>query len=430
MVDVKRIAAFFLIVIASLATIVWTTPDILKNQRLGLDLRGGFEILYVAKPIDEGGKVTTESLREAARSMERRIYSFGVSEPEVYPEGADRLRIRIAGVANQEEVRSILKKPAVLTFRSTEGCETPGEFCNIEMRGSDFVEGGAKVEYHPETGQPYVSIAVKDPNKFYEITSRLAKKGSPYEYNPDNVLAIYLDDELISAPGVKEPIPSGTAMISGNFTFAEAEGLKSIINMGALPVELEEVYVQSVGATLGKESLEKTVKAGIIGLSFILLFMLVVYRVPGMVSVVTLIIYTWLILLVMDWLHAVLTLPGIAALILGVGMAVDANIITFERIKEEIRTGKTILSAVRSGSRQSFRTITDANLTTIIAGVVLYYVGTGSIQGFALILILSILVSIITNVFLSRLLLILLVRSKLISKPGYFGVKEDEISEL
>lgn len=426
MIDVKRITAFLMIVIISFATIVWTSPGILKDIRLGLDLKGGFEILYVAKPIEEGGQITAESLREAARSLERRIYAFGVSEPEVYPEGSDRIRIRIAGVADQEEVRSILKKPAVLTFRSTEGCED-GEFCNIEMRGNEFVEGGASVEFHPNTGLPYVAIKVKDPDKFLEITTRLSQKPS---YSVDNALAIYLDDELISAPGVNEPISGGTAMITGDYTFDEANELKSIINLGALPVELEEKYVQSVGATLGQQSLQKTVTAGIIGLAFILLFMLIYYRLPGIVAVVTLIVYTWMILLVMDWLHAVLTLPGIAALILGVGMAVDANIITFERIKEEIRSGKTILSSLRAGSRHSFRTILDANITTIIAGIVLYYVGTGSIQGFALTLIISILVSILTNVLLSRLLLMLLVRSKFANKPVYFGVKEDEISEL
>jgi SecD/SecF fusion protein len=158
--------------------------------------------------------------------------------------------------------------------------------------------------------------------------------------------------------------------------------------------------------------------------------MIIFYRLPGVIASITLIVYSWLVLLVMYWLDAVLTLPGIAAFVLGVGMAVDANIITAERIKEEIRSGKTILSSLRAGSRHSFRTIMDANITTILAAVVLYYLGTGAIQGFALTLILSNILSILTNVFLARLLLVLLVRSKAAQKPAFYGVKEAEISEL
>ena len=412
MVDVKRIAAFFLMVIVLFSAMVWTTPGILKGIRLGLDLKGGFEILYVAEPLEEGQEITPEVLREAARSLETRANVQGVSEPEVVPEGENRIRVRLAGVENQEELREILKKPAELTFRGPDGTK--------EMVGSDFVEGGASVEFNPETGFPYVAIKVKDPDKFTEITTRLT--GQP--------LAIYLDEELISAPIVNYPITGGEAMITGDFTYKEAERLAGIINLGALPVKLTEKYTQSVGATLGQMSLEQTVKAGMIAAVLILLFMIIFYRLPGVIASITLITYSWLVLLVMYWLNAVLTLPGIAAFVLGVGMAVDANIITAERIKEEIRSGKTILSSLRAGSRHSFRTIMDANITTILAAVVLYYLGTGAIQGFALTLILSNILSILTNVFLARLLLILLVRSKAGQKPAFYGVKEAEISEL
>jgi SecD/SecF fusion protein len=408
----KRIAAFFFIVIVLFAAVVWTTPGILNGIRLGLDLKGGFEILYVAEPLEEGQKITPEVLREAARSLEARANVQGVSEPEVVPEGENRIRVRLAGVENQEELRKILKKPAELTFRGPDGTK--------EMVGSDFVEGGASVEFNPETGLPYVAIKVKNPDKFTDVTTRLT--GKP--------LAIYLDEELISAPTVNYPITGGEAMITGDFTFKEAERLAGIINLGALPVKLTEKYTQSVGATLGQLSLEQTVQAGIIASVIILLFMIIFYRLPGVIASITLIVYSWLVLLVMYWLDAVLTLPGIAAFVLGVGMAVDANIITAERIKEEIRSGKTILSSLRAGSRHSFRTIMDANITTILAAVVLYYLGTGAIQGFALTLILSNILSILTNVFLARLLLVLLVRSKAAQKPAFYGVKEAEISEL
>ncbi|WP_201763555.1 protein translocase subunit SecD [Chengkuizengella marina] len=404
---------------------VWTSPGIVNNVKLGLDLKGGFEILYTAEPVDESQVMDQELLREAARSLQLRADAQGISEPEIYPEGQDRIRVRLAGVENQEEVRQIMKKPAELTFRSNDGCEDPSEFCKVEMNGSDFVEGAAKVAFEQTTKQPYVTIEVKDAEKFKSITQRL----SSYSY-PNNILAIYLDDEEISTPRVGVIISNGVAQIEGAYTFDEAEELAGIINLGALPVNLTEKYTQSVGASLGELSLQQTITAGIIGFVVILIFMLGFYRLPGIIACVTLTVYTWMLLLVFYWMNATLTLPGIAAFVLGIGMAVDANIITYERIREEIRSGKSILSSLRAGSRNSLRTIMDANITTILAGLVLYYIGTGSIQGFALTLILSILVSIITNVFFSRLLLHLLIRANIAKKPVYYGVKEADISEL
>lgn len=420
MMLVRRFTAFVAIVTVTFIVIGITFPDILRNVRLGLDLKGGFEILYEAEPIEEGQELTRDVLLSAARSLEQRANVSGVEEPEVLPELPNRIRVRLAGVENQEEIRSRLKEPAVLTFRSSYGCESPEDFCKIELDGSDFVEGGASVQYMQGTNEPIVAIELKDAEKFEEITTRLVGE----------VLAIYMDDRLISAPVVNYPISGGSATITGNFTYSEAENLAQMINLGALPVKLTEVYTQSVGATLGRMALEETVRAGVIGSIFVLLFMLLAYRVPGMIASISLIIYIWLLLLVMNLMNATLTLPGIAGFVLGVGMAVDANIITFERIKEEMRAGKSILSALRSGSKYSLGTILDANITTIIAGVALYFLGNGAIQGFAITLIFSILVSMLTNVVISRLLLNLLIRSNVFNKPKYFGVKESEIRAL
>ncbi|MFS1513837.1 protein translocase subunit SecD [Chengkuizengella sp. SCS-71B] len=406
---------------------VWTSPGIVNNVKLGLDLKGGFEILYTAEPIDESQVMDQELLREAARSLQLRADAQGISEPEIYPEGENRIRVRLAGVENQEEVRQIMKKPAELTFRSNDGCEDPNEFCKIELNGRDFVEGAATVVFEQTTNEPLVSIEVKDKNKFKELSRKLYENGYG---TPGNILAIYLDEELISAPYVQGVFSDGTATISGQDSFEEAEKLAGIINLGALPVKLTEKYTQSVGASLGELSLQQTITAGIIGFVMILIFMLGFYRLPGIIACITLTVYTWMLLLVFYWMNATLTLPGIAAFVLGIGMAVDANIITYERIREEIKSGKSILSSLRAGSRNSLRTIMDANITTILAGLVLYYIGTGSIQGFALTLILSILVSIITNVFFSRLLLHLLIRANIAKKPVYYGVKEADISEL
>jgi len=409
--DMKRLTAFILIVLVTLGVVAGTSLPIAQGIKLGLDLKGGFEILYVASPLDEGSEVTQDSLRETARSLEERVNKLGTAEPEITPEGADRIRVKIAGVQNESEVRDILNKPAELTFRGPDGTK--------EMIGSDFVQGGASVQFD-QAGQPYIQLQVKNAEKFRQVTEKLL--GQP--------LAIYLDEEELSAPIVQSVIANGQASITGRYTFNEAKQLADVINLGALPLKLTEKYTQSVGATLGQQSLEQTLLAGVIGLAVILVFMVAVYRIPGLLASLSILAFTWLLLLSFRLMGVTLTLPGIAAFVLGIGMAVDANIITYERIKDEIRSGKKVSSALRAGSKNSFRTIMDANVTTIIAAAVILFLGSSSVKGFGVILIASIVASILTNVFFSRLLLSLLVRSRAVEHPKYFGVKEDEISAL
>ncbi|MEC0247728.1 protein translocase subunit SecD [Paenibacillus chitinolyticus] len=409
--NVKRISAFFITVIVTLAVIATTSPGLLGKIKLGLDLKGGFEILYVAEPFTAGQKVTPATLKKAAESIAQRADKLGVAEPEVLAEGENRIRVRLAGVQNEDEVRKQIGKPSSLTFRDPEG--------NNMLIGTDFVEGGASVGYD-STNRPVVQIKMKDRSKFKDVTTKMV--GKP--------LAIYLDEEMLSSPMVNTPIDSDVATISGSFTFEEAQKLADTINLGALPLKLTEKYTQVVGASLGQMSLEQTIRAGIIASVIILVFMILLYRLPGIIAAFTLITYTWLLLVLFDWINATLTLPGIAALVLGIGMAVDANIITYERIKEEIRSGKSIPSSLKAGSKASFRTIMDANITNIISSLVLYYIGNGAIKGFALTTMLSIIVSILTNVFFSRFLIHLLIKGNVFKKPGYFGVKEAEIREL
>jgi SecD/SecF fusion protein len=411
----KRFIAFLLVVLITFGIIGATTPWLVKNVRLGLDLRGGFEILYVAQPIEAGQKVTKDLLNRTAESVAQRANKSGVAEPDVTTEGTDRIRVRLAGVANQEELRKTLQEPASLTFRSG----SP-DFKTVELVGSDFVEGGASVGFDSQTNRPIVQIKLKDAKKFADITKRLS--GQP--------LAIYLDDKQLSAPIVNGEISGGVATITGNYTLQEANSLRDTINLGALPLKLTEKYTQSVGASLGQQSLKETGIASAIASVLILLFMLFWYRVPGIVASIALITFTWLLLAVTVLMHATLTLPGIAAFVLSVGIAVDSNIIMAERIKDEMRSGKSILSSLKSGSKHSFRTIIDAHVTTALAGIVLYIIGTGSIKGFALTLLLSIVLNILTNVFYSRWLLHMLVRSDLAKKPGHYGVKESEIHAL
>lgn len=407
----KRLTAFLAVVVIMFGAIAWTSPDLVKGIRLGLDLKGGFEVLYEASPLEGGEQVTPESLKETAHSLEQRIDSTGTTEPEITREGSNRIRVKLPGVTDSTEVREMLSKPVNLTFRGPDG--------TIELQGDDFVQNGAKVEFD-QLGNPLITIKLKDAKKFEDVTTKLTGK----------TLSIYLDDVLLSAPSVNYPITGGSAQISGDYTLDEANNLRDTINLGALPLKLTEIYTQSVGATLGQKSLEDTVGAGIIGTVIVLLFLIILFRIPGVVAGITVISYTWLLVLVFELMDATLTLPGIAAFVLGIGMAVDANIIMYERIKEEIRSGKSLLSSLKAGSKNSFRTIMDANVTNIISCAVLYYIGNGAIRGFALTMIFSILVSIVTNIFLARLLIHLLIRSNLFTKPGYYGVKEAEIRAL
>ncbi|PZD94153.1 protein translocase subunit SecD [Paenibacillus sambharensis] len=420
----NRMLAFILIVVVTFGAVAVTSPGLVRDINLGLDLKGGFEILYEAEPLEPGGEVTKDSLNETARSLESRINSTGVTEPEVVTEGDNRIRVKIAGVANEAELRETLKRPAELTFRSMRGCAPEAGFCKVELVGSDFVENGANVE-QDSLGGSKITMKLKSASKFAEITREIARLPLG-----QNQLAIYLDEEQLSAPSVSGEINSSSAEITGGYTREEAKKIADIINLGALPLKLTERYTQSVGATLGQLSLQQTVFAGILGSAIVLLFMLVFYRLPGLVASISLIAYIWLLLVGVWLMEVTLTLPGIAAVILGIGMAVDANIITYERIKEELRSGKSILSSLKAGSRNSFRTIMDANVTTIIAGSVLYMIGTGAVKGFAVVLIMSIIISIITNVGYSRLLLYLLIRSNIIKNKALFGVKESEIRAL
>lgn len=429
MANKGRIVLFLLVVIISFAIIGTTVMNVAKGITLGLDLQGGFEILYQVVP-REGQEITRDLLIHTQAALERRVNVLGVSEPDLKIEGTDRIRVKLAGVTDQEQARRMLATEAHLSFRD--------EYDNFMMGGDNLVEGSARVVFD-EANRPIVEIKFKDPALAREVTSQLLgrpmviwldyEEGDSYYEEFQKFLAGE-EYKYISAPTVKVVLTDG-GVITGDFTFNEATELANLLNAGALPVKLEEISANSVGAKLGEHAMTKTINAGIIGCILIILYMILYYRLPGVIAGITLIVYVYLILLVFNWMQATLTLPGIAALVLGVGMAVDANILTSERIKEEIRSGKSILSSFKAGSKRSLATIMDANLTTIIAAIVLFYFGESAIQGFAVMLILSIILSIFTAVIGARFLLGLLVRSKVFdNKPRWFGVREDEISEL
>ncbi|WP_373896265.1 protein translocase subunit SecDF [Virgibacillus natechei] len=428
-----RIVAFFLIVLVFAGTIGTTVTGITKDINLGLDLQGGFEVLYEIEPVDEGQDVSRDLLEGTVETLNDRVNRLGISEANIDIEGEDRIRVQLAGVENQTQAREMLSTSARLSFRDVNDNEL--------LDGSDLSEGSASQDFDQQTNSPIVTLQLKEAAKFGEVTTEISQMTPP-----DNLLVIWMDYEegdsfeeemtkedpkYVSAPAVSEPLNTTNVQITGDFTVESAQQLADIINSGSLPVNMTELYSTSVGAQFGEQALNQTVFAAFVGIGLIFLFMIVVYRFPGLIAAINLSIYTYLVLLVFNLMNGVLTLPGLAALILGVGMAVDANIITFERIKEELRSGKSIMASFKTGTKNSLSTILDANITTLLAASVLFIFGTSSVKGFATMLIISILISFLTAVFGTRLLLGLWMKNRFLANhKGWFGVKKDDIKDI
>lgn len=425
----RLFTAFSLIIIVLTSIFLTYKPNVSKVN-LGLDLQGGFEVLYQVEPIKEGDKIDENIVKATSDTISRRINILGVSEPVITVESGNRIRVELAGVKDQETARRVLSTQANLTIRDTDD--------KVLLDGSDLQENGAAQGYD-EYSKPIVTLKLKDGEKFGNITSEISKREAG-----KNLMVIWMDyqegdsyaeeakksnHKFISAPQVTQTINSKDVQISGNFTLDEAKDMAALLNSGSLPVKLTEIYSNAVGAQFGTEALNQTVFAGIVSLGIICLFMLVFYRLPGLIASIMLIAYVYITILFFNLISGVLTLPGIAALILGVGMAVDANIIMYERIKEELRAGYTLEKSYKDGAKQSLWTIFDSQLTTVIAAVVLFIFGTSSVKGFATMLLLTILVSFITAVFGTRILLSLIVKSNFFNNSLWlFGVSKKDIS--
>ena len=435
----SRIIAFLLLAVLVFSLIGSTTKDITKNVNLGLDLQGGFEVLYQVNPLDKGDKIDNDAVKSTAKTLESRVNVLGVSEPKIQVEEGNRIRVQLAGIKDQNEAREVLSTQANLTIRDAKD--------RVLLSGKDLVQGGAKQGFKDNTNEVAVTLKLKDAKKFKEVTEKVSKM------NP-NLMVIWMDYEkgdsyakeakkeqegkepkYISAATVSQPINSENVEISGGFNgekgVKEAKQIADLLNSGSLPVKLDEVYSTSVGAQFGKDALDETVLASSIGVGIIFLFMLIYYRLPGVVAVITLSAYVYLTLVAFNFISGVLTLPGLAALVLGVGMAVDANIIMYERIKDELRIGRTLQQSFKKGSGSSFITILDANLTTILAALVLFVFGESSVKGFATMLLLAILMSFVTSVFFTRILLALLVNSNYFKKKyNWFGVSKKDRHDI
>ena len=406
------------ILVLFIVGICFSFVPLFKNLKFGLDLQGGFEILYKASSID-GSKMTNSKLTSTYKTLSKRIDSLGVSEPEITIEGNDKIRVKLAGVKNPEEARTQLSTVATLSFRDTED--------NLLMT-SDVLEAGKAKIGQDQQGNPAVALTVKDKDKFYEVTSKISGQENNYiviwldyneltdSYSKEGNMCGTNSSNCLSAATVSQGFASDV-IIQGNFTYEEVENLVDLINSGSLPTKLTELSSNTVGASFGDQTLSTTLTAGIIAVAAIILILIFIYHFSGFVSAVSMLIYTFLVFGVFWVVGGVLTLPGIAALLLGIGMAVDSNVITFARIKEEILKGKSLPTAFKEGSKSSFSAIFDSNITTLIVAIIMFIFGESSIKGFATMLIITILVTMFTMVFLTRTIL------KIFVKTDYFNDK-------
>lgn len=390
--------------------------------RQGLDLVGGSAITYEAQT--EGMEMTAEELdtsMEAVKNVLRnRLDSLGYSEATVSRQGDNRVRVEIPSIQDPEEAVRTLGQTAKLSFMDSEG--------NVVLEASAVKSAAARFGKTSETGasQHYVELNLNENGvaQFAEATRNAASKPSG-----ENYIAIMLDDQVISQPSVGSEyastgINSETCVISGGFSDASETGeLAALINSGNLPFSIKDVELRSIGPTLGEKALETSLFAAGIGVIFILIFMICCYRLMGVMADIALIAYIGIVVFIMALFRVNLSLPGIAGIILSVGMAVDANVIIFARIREELALGKTIKASLELGFNRAFIAIIDANITTMIAAIVLYYFGTGTVQGFAVTLAIGTLVSMFTAIVVTKFLLKQMVNLNLRNAKLYTSVK-------
>lgn len=416
----KKILKPLLIVIVIITLGAFLIKPTLKNISYGIDLQGGFEILYKIEPLEKGKELTEDDLDKTYTAIVNRIDTLGVSEPVIAFEGNNLIRIQLPGVSNEEEARQRISTTAVLSFRDTND--------KLLMTSDILGNNGASLTQDSKSFQYEVKLDIKDTAKFYEVTKKISQRT-----NGNNMIVIWLDynEELdsyeneketcgkdsnmkcISAASVKEGLDGGSVVIQGNFTKEEAQTLVDLINSGSLPTKLsEEATPKSVSPSFGAETITKTGIAGLITFILITLILVFKYRISGFIGSVCLFVYSLLVFIIYNAVGGVLTLTGIAALVLGIGMAVDSIIISNDRIKDELRKGKKLIPAVSEGSKSSLKAIIDANVTTLLAGVILYIFGESSVKGFATMLIITIFITIFACVILYRVLQIMTVKTK------------------
>lgn len=433
-----------LVIIALTALSLWSILPVQKNIRLGLDLQGGSRLLLQLYPTADVPQITTEVQAQTREVIDRRINGLGVAEPSISNVGTDRILVELPNVKNPDQAEQVLKQVAVLDYKimppdiyqraeaalaivnnpnvtgkAKEEAQKYVDTTAYDKSGSIVYTGkelkAAQASYDT-AGQPNITFQTKDPAKFGKMTTA----------NVGKLLAIFLDHHYVSAATIQSPI-FDSGQITGQFTQEQTITLANELNAGALPVSVKIVEKETIGPTLGKIDLDQSLKASILGLALVLIFMIVVYRLPGFLADIALAIYVVMMLAVLSVSHATLTLPGIAGFVLSIGMAVDANVLIFERIKEELWNGKSMRAAVRVGFQRAFSAVFDSHFTTIVGAFVLFSLGTGTVKGFAFTLLWGTIISLFTAVFITRFFVDLLVDNEILTTPELYGIKRSEI---
>jgi len=440
----RRAAPWFVVVFGVLALvldlfavrvpIIGAQPGTVDSRKLewklGLDLQGGFRVEYQAQPV--GDRVPDGDAMNTIRDIiERRVNATGVSEPLVYTVGSDRVVVELPGVQDAEAIEKLVGTTGRLDFVPLPA-ETYGTYPNGPtgvvdgqplpvaepvLFSGDMIET-ANPAVDGTSGERAVSFTLRDPGKslFGDFSTK----------NVNNFFAILLDDKVVSAPYIKEPITNGTGQISGNFTAADMNNLVTVLRYGSLPFPIQPITNDVIPATLGQEFLHQTLTAAAIGVALVFLFMLIYYRLPGAVASFALIYYATVVLAIFRLIPVTLTLAGIAGFVLSVGMAVDANILIFERSKEELRQGKPLAAAIEAGFNRAWNSILDSNVSSLITAGILYWFGSSTIRGFAFVLIIGVLTSMFTAITVTRTVLRLVVQRDWARKASLFGVREEE----
>jgi len=429
-----------LVIIGIIALCLFEIMPVQKKIRLGLDLQGGVRVLLELTPNELVPKVDSNIQGQVQQVIENRINGLGVTEPIITRVGSTRLLVELPAVKNQDEATKTLSEiakldfkivPAAVAARADRGL-LPGAsaadkayaFGGAYNDGGPIVYTGAELKSASsapaQIGNAWqIDFTTKDPKKFVDLTSK----------NLHKLLTIFVDKHYISSANINGVIGEN-GQITGSFTQEEATRLSNELNAGALPVGIHIIENDSIGPTLGAIDLKKSLYASMFGLGLVLLFMIFVYRLPGFLADVALVIYVLMMLGLLASAKATLTLPGIAGFVLSIGMAVDANVLIFERLKEELWSGKSLRASVRTGFARAFSAVFDSHFTTIVGAGVLFMLGTGTVKGFAYTLFWGTVFSLVTAVFITRFFIDVLVDNDLVTAPAAYGVKAEEVGAL
>lgn len=411
----NKLILFWIIMGLTLASmfIVWKKP-----ASLGLDLVGGSRLMLEAQTSDSVPKITSEIMDSLQYAIENRVNAMGVGETIVQRVGTKRLLIEIPNITDTAKAKEFIGQTAQLEFkRPIMGKNGQVEWQSTGLTGKDLRK--SLVSSTPNTGEWVVALEFNNEGakKFSDLTKELTGKQ----------MAIFFNGKLQSAPTVNEQISGGHAQISGNYEYAQAKEMVDLLNAGALPVGAEIIQEESVGPTLGADSINKSKIAGFIGITAVMVFMILYYRVMGLISCFALIIYALINFAIFKLVPVTLTLTGIAGFILSIGMAIDANILIFERTKEELKMGRSLFTAINSGFDRAFTSIFDSNVSTIMTCLILYYFGASMVKGFALTLIIGVCLSMFSAITVTKNFMHLIFGSKELKYPELFGLKKEDI---